>query len=366
METTKNSDVRINNRKRVLNTLFREGGMTKHELAVKLEISPPTITLLLKELMDRGLISKGEVLGSTGGRKPISMTPVYDLKYSIGIEISSHEIRLVLVDLGANVLHQERYPYGIQESKEYWGKVSEILDEFILSNKIDDSKLLGIGISLQPSNGNTGKNKQEHISHLDMGMIHESFNYHVKIHSSAKMAAIAQIWNLNDRDNFVFVSLGSYVAGAMVYKNEIIDFDNENGEFGKVLSSVTDSKKISDYCIMQALCERGGVKDISNFFERIEEPKIKKLWDEYLDVLCTLLYNLYCIFGWKIVIGGSMSPYLEQYKSNISNKLNELCGNESDESGYIDISDLGEFGAAVGTALLPVDKFLESGFDEID
>ena len=85
MESTKNSDVRANNRKRVVNTLFREGPMTKQELALRLDISLPTVTLLLKEITEKGLVTKGEVLSSTGGRKPVCITPVEILHQSLGI-----------------------------------------------------------------------------------------------------------------------------------------------------------------------------------------------------------------------------------------------------------------------------------------
>lgn len=368
MESLKNSDVRVNNRKRVVDTIFREGSVTKQDLAARLDISLATVTFLLKELTENGLITKGEVLGSTGGRKPVCVAPVYEARYAVGMEISMHELRIVLVDLGANVVAKEAVLLDISYTKEYWIKVNGILNEFISRNVEDVWKLLEVGIALQISMQDGAaiiKREVAKDSRIDLAMAAASFERPVRFQNSAKLAAIAQIWSLNDWDNFTFLSLGTYVGGAIVYNSAIVDFFGRNSEFGSiVVENGKMRKKIADYCTTKALCEKAGVLKPEEIFAGIAEgnEKYRELWEEYLDILSVFLHNLYSIFGWKIVIGGSMSPYLEEYRSEIEKRFKDLTDYDEQPVSYFKISDLGKFGAAVGAALHPIDEFLEFGY----
>lgn len=369
MESTKNSDVRANNRKRVVNTLFREGPMTKQELALRLDISLPTVTLLLKEITEKGLVTKGEVLSSTGGRKPVCITPVYDIKYSIGAEITMHEIRLVMIDLGSNIVVKESYPYGLERSREYWEKINCVLMDFMDKNIKDRDKLLDIGITLQiPMKDGAAMWKKDtpQEQRVDLELAESCFELPVKFRNSAKMAAIAQIWALNDRENFVFVSLGSYVGGGIVYNSVIMGFSELNGQFGSLMMG-PEHKKLEEVCTAKSICQRAGVASVDELMKGIEEGNIRfqKIWEEYLDTLSIMFYNLHCIFGWKIVIGGSMSPYLAGSKEKLEYQISRMNDLEEEDASYIHISDLGAYGAAVGAAMLPIDEFLEFGYNEL-
>ena len=88
MEGTTNSDIRLNNRKRLVSLLFRHGPMTKQELAASLHISLPTVSTILKELAEQMLVTESGSMNSTGGRKATSYAPILDAKYSLGADAS--------------------------------------------------------------------------------------------------------------------------------------------------------------------------------------------------------------------------------------------------------------------------------------
>jgi predicted NBD/HSP70 family sugar kinase len=373
MESTKNSDVRINNRKRVVNSLFRGGAVTKQELSSKLEISLATLTLLLNELTEKGLVTKGEVLGSTGGRKPVRMAPVYDAKFAIGVEISAHELRIVMVNLGANIVASEVYPQGIKNESQYWEKVNTILMDFIERNIKDKNKLLDVGIALQVQMKDgciVEKNNLLPQYRIDLDEAAKSFNIPVTFVNSAKIAAIAQIWSLNDWEDFAFVSLGTSVGGAIVYQSNIVGFNGCGGDFGSVIVQSKGEgsvKKLSDYCTTHAFCEKAEANGMEEFYEMVENGNTKavQIWNESLDVLINFLYNLYSILGWKIVIGGALSPYIEKNLELIENRLIKMSEYEDGRIPEIRVSDLGAFGAAVGAALRSIDEFLEFGYNNL-
>lgn len=368
MENKNNSEVRINNIKRVINILFHQGPMTKQELAFKLDISLPTVTVIMKELTARGLITNGEVLKSTGGRKPIRISPVFDAKYAVGIEVSMNEIRIVLVNLGPKKVAVERYPLGVRNTREYWEQINTILMDFINRNLAEKEKLLGVGIALQvPIKDQSvvlSKNMPSNLC-IDLKMAEACFEVPVVFYSSGKMAALSQIWALNDWDNFIFISIGSYMAGAIIHNGQIVGFSDRNGEFGNMLiSNGNRNKRFEDYCTSRAICEKSGLS-VKEFFKLLEQDNEEciKIWDEYLDMLSVCLHNIHCIHDWNIVIGGAMSEYIDRYWSEIKSRLADLTDFNDESTSYVKISDLGVFGSAVGAALTQIDRFLNFDYE---
>ena len=369
MESTKNRDIRINNRKRIVNMLFRQGQMTKQELAKRLDISLPTVNLLLKELTDKGLVTKGNVLDSTGGRKPICHMPVYDARYSIGVEATSTGLRVVLMDLGSNIVKKAFYPLKRSYTEAYWKSVNDIIMKFAKQYVSDMRKLLDVGVTL-----NLPMQDGQIVSHkgalpqdrVSPQMPMDCFELPVKFRNSTKMAAVAQIWTGEEKENFAFVSLGESVRGAMVHGGNVIDFSGINGEFGQLYLNIGEGNvRAKEFFGAKALCERAGVSDVQSFFDNIhnQNSKCTMIWYEYLDCLCKFLHNIYCIFGWKIVIGGSLSSWLEAYKSYIEATVEALYDITDLAASFVSISHLGEYGAAVGAAMLPIDDFLEFGYE---
>jgi DNA-binding IclR family transcriptional regulator len=62
-------DLRWSNVRSVLRLLYRQKEMTKQDIGRELDLSLPTVTLCLRELIDRGLVRDAGLLSSSGGRK---------------------------------------------------------------------------------------------------------------------------------------------------------------------------------------------------------------------------------------------------------------------------------------------------------
>ncbi len=376
MESTKNADIRINNRKRVVNTLFRQGAMTKRDLAERLDLSLATLTLLLKELKAKKLIANGMALDSTGGRKPLLLEPAYDVKYSVGIEVSQHELRIVAIDLGSHVLAKEIYPYGMDTSREYWQKASAVAEEFIAAHIKNPKKLLDIGLALQSCKNCTDHQElpQSRETGLNLAMVQSCFRHPLIVRSSAKQAALAQIWGANHRDRFVYVSASSALGGAIVYDHRVIDVELQNCLFGSLLlpadsflQSSGSPKRLEDFCTVNALCAKTGSDSIGQFFQKLQDGDVlcKKAWEQALDAFSILFYNLHQIFGWKVVAGGSLSPLLLAYQEDIEKRLAKMAEGTEPYTSYVTVSDLGVHSAAIGAAMLSIDRFLETGFNDL-
>ncbi|WP_287884029.1 ROK family transcriptional regulator [Agathobacter sp.] len=359
-----NSDIRISNTKRLTNLLFRKGQMTKQELALALGISQPTVATILKDLEAKGLVRDGEVQVSTGGRKPLCHVPVFDAKYSVGVESGRHVVRMVILDLGNNCIASEEHELEREYSDAYWKKINELINAFVASNHIDETKLLNVGITIDETMRNgVVISEHESIKPIDLEAVANLFDYEVFFQSSAKMAAIAQIWASETSDEFVYISLGTNIRGAMVTDNHVNNFEAVNCEFGYILEqgNTKDSGvKLVDRLGASAILDKSGLKNLEAFAKKVEagDKLCNQLLDDYIEALSRFLFNIHMIFGWKIIIGGRLSPLVQDYKQRIEDKIYELCKWEGTTKSIFEISEMKEQAAVIGAALLPIDNFL--------
>ena len=144
-----NKEVRINNQKNIVNTLFRYGPMTKQDLSLRLGLSLPTVSVIYKNLAAKGLVARGEKLESTGGRPPSPVSLVFNARLSIGVDVSINSVRIVLVNLGPTIICSKKHKLPYRGSTEYWRTVKSLISDFITENQVDESILLGVGFSVQ-------------------------------------------------------------------------------------------------------------------------------------------------------------------------------------------------------------------------
>lgn len=365
MEAKTNSDVRVNNRKRLVNLLFVHGEMTKQDIVKKLDMSLGTVNYLVKELMENELLTMGAALASTGGRKPICIKPVYTARYSIGVEATSDVIRMVALDLGTHIVAQESYDIPQENTASYWAQVGELVEAFRERNNISREVLLDVGVTLgitMQDEKPVERKKQSQEFQFDIEMAKESIGIPVHFRNSTKMAAIAQYWHCGTADDFLYIYLGAKISSAIVFKSEVMDFSGINGEMGCMLTQgQSDSVRLDSLFSRKTLCKNAGCKDLTEFFKKIEVGDLEcaSIWEKYLTELAIFSHNMYCLFGWRIVFGGSISPYITPYLAVIEEKIRELYAFEELPDKILTVSYLGEYGSAVGAAMLPIDKFLE-------
>ncbi|MFP4365299.1 MAG: ROK family protein [Spirochaetia bacterium] len=99
------------NLKRFLRLLWIEPGLSRIEIAERLELDKSTITYMAAQLIKKGLIvetSEGEA-GPQGGRKPVKLTLVGNAACVGGVEMQPDGCRLVLINLLGSVCFEKEF-----------------------------------------------------------------------------------------------------------------------------------------------------------------------------------------------------------------------------------------------------------------
>lgn len=365
MEAKNSGDVRIGNRKRMVNLLFTEGEMTKQELVGRLGISLATVNYLVKELTERGLLTTGEVRESTGGRKPVGICPVYGARYSVGVEAASDMLYLALVDLGGHVASKKSVARKQENTRAYWQAVGEEIRSFQDFTGVPREKLLDVGITLGVTMQDEElAQRRGAVSEaaVDLEMARNALGMTAHFRNSAKMAAVAHCWQGVREGSFVYVNLGQKLSAAIIHEGNVLDFAGINGEIGCMMAlGASKPQYLDEMFSVEAICGRTGSGSIGEFFDRLrgKDASCCAFWKEYLREFSIFLHNLHCMFGWRIVLGGPLCTCLAAELPRLEAQMKELYPFVKRPGQILSVSALGEYGAAVGAAMLPVDKYLE-------
>lgn len=367
---TNNIEVKIINKRRIINLLYQHEGMTKQGIARALNLSIPTVSQILKELTERGLMTTIGHQESTGGRKAMLNALVHDSKYAIGMEITPHHIRIVLINLSGTVIAHEYIREPFCHSPEYAQYLSKISEDFTLRNGIENDKVLGIGIAV-PGIVQVDTHIIEYLPTLNVKNfstenIRQYFKIDVKVENEANLAGLAEIWCRQYLNDALFLSIKKGVGGAIIIKNSVLKGKNYRaGEFGHMtiiengkICTCGKSGCLEAYCSTRVLRDDYN-DDLSVFFAKLNDgdKECIDIWNEYLDHLATGINNLRMVFDSEVIIGGE----IHQFCPTLRDQLNQRLSNKdsfNNTTNYLHISRHGVMASAMGAALLYVNDFL--------
>ena len=147
--TMKPEDINVHNRSILLELIRRGGPISRAEIARKTNLSAPSITRIVKDLMAEGLIKETGIGDSSGGRKPYLLEFNTNAKYIVGVELGETYSVSVLTDLEINYLSREKIAMKmITEVDKVIDLLVESIRGRIKQSKVDKGDILGIGIGV--------------------------------------------------------------------------------------------------------------------------------------------------------------------------------------------------------------------------
>jgi len=99
------------NRVKIIKLIKEREAITKQKIARELNLSIPTVTSNIKELLQEGLVEEAGVAKSTGGRKPVVVKFLKNARYSFGVNITTDKVEIVLVNLNVEIIVKEVFKY---------------------------------------------------------------------------------------------------------------------------------------------------------------------------------------------------------------------------------------------------------------
>ncbi len=144
------SNVKAHNLEAILRTLLHQGAVSRVRIAQLTGLSTTTITNLVAELLDQGIVVEdGRELSHSGavGRPRIPVRLVPSARYAVGVHIGVGDIRIAVADLFGqvqNYLTMSHEPHAPAE--EVLGRAADLVEKAVAIAEVDRKLIVGLGV----------------------------------------------------------------------------------------------------------------------------------------------------------------------------------------------------------------------------
>jgi predicted NBD/HSP70 family sugar kinase len=221
----------------ILALLGRAGPMSRADVARELEISPPTVTQVVKRLIEQAMVEELDQAPSRGGRRGQMIGLVGTSARAIGVKVAADHVAIVEARLDGSILasHTLRFDAIAPDAP---GRLATLLRPYLEEQA--DIPLLGLGIGVPGivDSPDSGRVEASVLGWTDVPLgrhLRGALGLPVLVENDVKALAVAeQLFGRGRRHrDFLVVTIGrgvglAIVAGGSVYRGS----RGGAGEFG--------------------------------------------------------------------------------------------------------------------------------------
>lgn len=136
-------------KKSVIKLLTLNGEATIAGLCKETDFSIPTVTKIISELIEEGIVSETGKVGTTGGRRPSLYGINPDACYYLGVEVKRNSVSIGIQDFNNKFVKlSENIAYTLENSRESLFKLCSIINQFVAQSAVVREKIVGACINL--------------------------------------------------------------------------------------------------------------------------------------------------------------------------------------------------------------------------
>ncbi len=348
------------------------GVCTKQSLARDLFLSLPTIYQHLSDLIEAGLVDYSGEQYATGGRRAAGLTAVAAARFAAGASITENRLRLVAADLRLGELAYRSVPYELNSHLDDYGDfLNRELERFLDEERLDRTRLLGVGVSL-PGVLSSGGGRlilapTLRLREVALEGLTGAIPYPTYIENDATGGGYAEWFLRRGQRNMAYLSLENGVGGAVLTGSGSYAGDNRrSGEFGHMCVEPGGLPcKCGQRGCLEAYCSAsriGAELDVppEEFFAGLErEPTYMALWLDMLRHLAVGIHNVRMVLDCDVVLGGYLSEFLPPYLPLLRQYVQE-SDPFADGADFVQLSVLRSHTVPLGAALHFIREFLEN------
>lgn len=283
--------VKMMNRELIINELKQHPRQSRADLAKKTRLSKPTVSDIVKELIEEDLVFEAGVGPSSGGKKPIYLEYNSRSNYVIGILIENETIFIALGDMNGDIitLHQKKFK-PLTEGHIIVDMITEGIIQLVTNENIKKDKVLGIVIGVSGI-----KMDEEDVicssPTINWGNIHlrEEINNRLQmeviIENDVNLMTIGEFHKGQGEgiQNFVYLFIGNGIGSGLILDGKFYKgHHSASGEIGYMM--IGDETKLKpDLGVFETNYGLFGVS------ERVREQKLPI--DEEISLLLFLQKN---------------------------------------------------------------------------
>lgn len=232
---SKNAMLKIN----IIRYYINNGENTLADLGKEMDLSVPTVTKLVTELIEEGYVVDFGKQETTGGRRPNIYGVNPDSGYFVGVDIKHFRINIGLINFKGDMVESKfSIPFNYENTQDSFDKLCIIINDFVDHLSIPKPKILSAGINMSGRvNSETGHSYSLYFfSEKPLSEIfQERLGMHVTIDNDSRSMAYGEFMSgvVKGEKNILFVNvswglgLGIIIDGKLYYGKS-----GFSGEFG--------------------------------------------------------------------------------------------------------------------------------------
>jgi len=199
--------------------------ISRADLSRATGLTRTTVSDLVAELLQEGLVEEIGHAPSGGGKPPTLLQILADSRCMIGVDLASHEFHGAVVNLRGKILHRFSVPVYNPDGEQALERVYELVDGLLAYCSIPP---LGIGIGTPGLvNGNEGIVRRSVV--LDWrdlplgGLLHSRYKLPVHVANDCQAAALAEMIfsNTHKTPNLIVVKIGRGIGSGVVLNGHL-------------------------------------------------------------------------------------------------------------------------------------------------
>lgn len=381
-------------KKRIIKYLIITGDSSIADLSKEIELSVPTVTKLVMELLEDGYILDSGKQNTSGGRKPnmYGINPASG--YFVGVDVNRKRVMLATIDFNGKIVDEEvNVPYDLKNTPESLDALCEIINAYIDNLSVSRDKILQIGVNMTGRvNTSSGYSfsffcfDEEPLSHI----MENKLGIPVTLENDSRAMAYGEYMAgiVQGEKNVLFINVNWGLGSGLILDGKLYyGKSGFSGEFGHI--SAFDNEIIcgcgkkgcleteaSGFAIQRILMERykqGSTTILSDTIKEKGEVSLNDFVDAVLkeDVLAIEIVEqiglhlgrwiagLINIFNPElVVIGGPISLTNDYLRLPIKSSLRKYSLNLVNKDTNLVISKLGTRAGLIGACLLSRSKLL--------
>ncbi len=381
-------------KKKIIQSLILSGNTSIADLAKEMELSIPTVTKLVSELLEDGYLLDIGKQNTNGGRKPNMYGLNPESGYFIGVDVQRKKLMLATIDFCGNIIDHEEVSYELENKPAALDVLCDTINMYIDNLSVPRDKILQVGVNIG-GRVNTQSGYSYSYFYFDERPLSQIIGERIGVSVSIENDSRAMIYGeyisgvIHGEKNILFVNmnwglgLGIMIDGKLYYGKS-----GFSGEFGHV--SAFDNEiicwcgkkgcletEVSGYAIHRMLLERirqgsssvlenkvkeDGDISLADIVEaiRMEDVLTIEIVEEVGMLLGRWLAGLINLFNPDLVIlGGPLSLAQDYLRLPVKSAMKKYSLNLVNQDTELKISQLGERAGLIGACMLTRSRVLD-------
>lgn len=217
------------NKSIILNKIRTNGPISRAQIAKDINLTPPTVGSIVKELIDQGIVKESTLGTSQGGRKPTMLVINNREFYIIGIDAGPSNIAFILSDLSGKIVDSSSNLLDASVTKEQFismlkSGVSSLIKKY---SRLKE-KIIGIGVAMHGVvEVKTGTSL--FAPNLDLRNVpikqelEDAFDFVVKVENDARAMALGEAWfgDSEGSKSMMTVNIGRGIGAGIVIDGKL-------------------------------------------------------------------------------------------------------------------------------------------------